>query len=854
MSVKEALSYLKTDEKEGLSLKEAEERLRKNGKNTLEAKNKDNFFKKFIRQFKDFMIITLIVSAIISFAISYFNHDGDILDPVIILSIVFLNAIIGVIQESRAESAIAALKRLTEPTVLCIREGKKVRIPSENIVVGDILILNTGDMVCADCRIVYSKGLLCNESSLTGESLATEKRFDVILDKETHLAERENCLYSSCVITEGYALAVVFATGMETQVGLLASAVNTEEVKETPLQKKLSGLGKVLALGALFCCLFVFVAGTMRNYDPFFMFMTSVSLAVAAIPEGLPAIVTVILAMSVSKMAKKRAIVRNLPAVETLGSATVICSDKTGTLTENKMTLKDITGDKNETLELMCIASTSDGENGNVTENAIIKGFGKDKRELDKKYRRIDEIPFTSERKRSVSVHEYDERYITIVKGAFDVILPMCTKIKDGGGEKSLDEKDKKRQIELCSSMASKGLRVIAVAKKIGVSPSLSEEGLTFVGMVSLEDPLRVEVVEAVKTCKRAGIEVVIITGDHKDTALYIASKIGLHKGGAITGAELSSMSDAQLKQALLKTRVFARVLPEHKVRIVKALKNMGHIVAMTGDGVNDSPALKAADIGCAMGKSGTDAARQASDMVLTDDNFATIVEAVKEGRIIYGNIKKSVHFLISSNIGEILLMLMGILTGMGAPLFPIQLLWVNLITDSLPALALGADKCDNDVMEKKAESHKKGLFSDGLWVDIITEGLLIGTIGLAAYAYGRYTIGGGEALGSTMAFCTLSISQLVHAFNVRSEKSVFLEKNQNIWLFMSFVIGVFLQCTALINPVLRTVFKTVKLEGKQWMIVCLFSVVPLVVCEIGKMINRFQLTKDRKWDIIRKK
>lgn len=831
MTEKEALGVLGTDVVNGLDGSEAEKRLKSVGKNAIAGKARPSLLRRFLSQFSDFMIITLILSAAISAGVSFFMGEGDLTDPVIILSIVILNAVIGVIQEFRAESAISALKKMTDPKATVLRGGKAVKIDSELVALGDILLLSPGDMIPADARIIECSSLCVNESSLTGES-APVKKSTGKLGSDSHLPDRLNCVYSSTLVTEGHAKAAVFATGMDTQVGRLAGIINVTDFEDTPLSKRLASVGKTLALGALFACFIVFLLGLIRRFDPFFMFMTSVSLAVAAIPEGLPAIVTVMLAMGVSSMAKKKAVVRNLPAVETLGSATVICSDKTGTLTEGNM---KVTGETDPlSLMLAALCSDSDGTLGSGTENSIVSAYG-DVAHLREKYPRADEIPFSSERKCMTTLNRSGGEYFTVTKGAFDVIISKCAFFLKGGEKKPLTRFEKERIIAECERAAEGGLRVLGVAAK-RTGRAIDSSGLTFVGTVYLSDPLRPEVKKAVATCKRAGIEVAVITGDHKGTATKVASELKIGRGEVLTGQEISALSDDQLCEKVKKVRVFARVLPEHKVRIVNAFKKNGHIVAMTGDGVNDAPALKAADIGCAMGKTGTEVAKSAADMVLSDDNFATIVEAVREGRIIYRNIKNAIHFLISSNIGEILVMLLGILMGFGAPLYPIELLWVNLITDSLPALALGMDFSGDGVMENKPVDPKKGFFSDGLGADILFEGCLIGALSLAAYSFGRFSVGGGEAAARTMAFCTLSLSQLVHAFDVRTNKSVFKEKNHNPYLFLAAALGVILQCSVCVIEPLASVFRTTFLSAKEWIATALFSLCPLAVSELSKI------------------
>ena len=832
----EVLSLLKSSSS-GLSKEEAEKRLSEYGKNEIKGKKKKSLIKRFFSQFADFSIIALLVASALSYGVSLAGGENDLTEPLIILAIVIINAVIGIVQESRADAAIEALKSMFSPECIVIRDGKKKTLDSALLVPGDIVMLKRGDKVPADLRILSSGSLSADESSLTGESMPVAKE-DAVLRKDTPLAERTNCLYSSSLITEGHAISVVTETGMNTEVGRLAGIINEEKEVKTPLAEKLSKSGKVMALSALFCCVLLFFIGIIKKYDPLFMLMTSVTLAVAAIPEGLSAIVTVMLALSVSMMAKKKAVVRNLSAVETLGSATCICSDKTGTLTENKMTVKEVSGDKNATLTLMALCSDG-GEN--PTEKAILMAYGKDKEELDKTYPRVDEIPFSSGRKRMLTVNRTEEGFITVVKGAFDVIFPFCSFLYDGGVKRKLTGSDKERLKKECESLSSKGYRVIAVAVKKTDASDKTEENMTFIGMTSLSDPLRKEAFDAVKICKRAGIRVIMITGDHKNTALSLAKELGIDKGGVLTGEEIDKMSEEEFASNLKRVSVFARVLPEHKVKIVKGLKNQGHIVAMTGDGVNDAPALSGADIGCAMGKTGTEVARSASDMVLTDDNFATIVEAVKEGRGLFRNIKSAIHFLLSSNIGEVFLMMMGFFMGNGAILFPVELLWVNLITDSLPAISLGMDRAEKGIMDEKPKDPKKGFFADGLFTEILLEGLLIGMTAYTAYIYGNAKIGGGEALGRTLAFCTLSISQLIHAFSVRSIGSVFSDKRKNKWLNASFVIGIFLQLLSCSNPLMCRIFKTVSLDFKSVIIVFLFALVPFATMEISKLIKQMR-------------
>lgn len=820
LSENEALGAMKS-RAGGLSSFEAHRRLAEVGPNVIEGSRRPSLLRRIAAQFSDFMIIALIVSAIISMGISYVSGDGGFTDAMVILAIVALNAAVGIFQENRAFAAMEALKKLTPEMANVRRDDTVQAIEASSVVPGDILLLSAGEKVPADCRIISSVDLTVDESVLTGESLPVEKNAEAICGEDTPLSERTNLVFASTLIETGRGEALVFSTGMQTEVGRVAALLDSEKTEETPLQKKLDALGKQLAWGALLCCFFVFLMGLFRHFPPLPMFMTAVSLAVAAIPEGLPAAVTVILALGVSRMAKKRAVIRHLPAVETLGGATVICSDKTGTLTQNRMTVEKTMGE--DTLMWMALCSDADGTGATGTENALIAAYEGDLSALRRRYRRVAEVPFSSKRRRMTTVHRLPTGgFVTVVKGAFDAVLSQC---KEGG--------DALRQ---CERWASEGYRVIAVAISIGQSAKPKEDAMTFVGAAALADPLRPEVAEAARSCRRAGITVIMLTGDHKETALSIARQLKLGSE-AITGAELSSMSDDELRRALTHVRVFARVLPEHKVRLVKMLQAMGHVVAMTGDGVNDAPAIAGADIGCAMGQGGTEVARQAADMILTDDNFATIVAAISEGRTLYDNIRKAVHFLLSCNIGEILVMLIGMLCTAHPPLLPLQLLWVNLITDSLPALALGMDEAEDDVMQRPPKARKR-FFEEGEGSTMFLEGCLIGAVSLTAFASGRFSAGGGEAVARTMAFCTLSLSQLVHAFALRSDKSVFVHHKRNVILYLAFLLGATMQVITASVPVLMPLFRTVALSARQWMQVAAFSLVPLITSEGEKFIK----------------
>ena len=851
MSEQEVLKNLGTNPASGLSDAQAEKGLKTYGENKLEEKKRKGFLSKFFEQFNDFMIIILLVAAAISFGISILDGDADFVDPIIILSIVIVNAILGVVQENKAEKSLEALKQISAPTATVRRGGHTQTIPSSQVVPGDILVLKTGDLVAADCRLLSSVNLQTDESSLTGESLPVTKYADHCHDTSTPLAERDNMVLSSTSITAGRGEAIAVKTGMETEVGQIAGMILTSETSQTPLQKKLSDVGKVLGFAALFICAVIFVIGLLRSIPPFEMFMTSVSLAVAAIPEGLPAIVTIMLAIGVQRMVRRNAIVRSLPAVETLGSASVICSDKTGTLTQNKMTVTKLESHE-ESLTLTLAALCSDAaldkdiSVGSPTEKAIIDAAyarGLNKTQLDKKFPRIGEIPFDSTRKRMTTLHRYHGTNRIITKGAPDILLELCTHYFDGNKIQPMTQSARRTFLEKNAQMASDALRVIAVAYRDTQETSTknAEKNLVFAGLIGMIDPPRPEVFSAVAICKKAGIRPVMITGDHIITATAIAKQIGILSGTlkAMTGAELDTLSQEELNRVINNYAVFARVTPEHKVRIVKAFKARGEVVAMTGDGVNDAPALKAADIGCAMGQIGTDVAKGAADMILTDDNFATIVEAVRQGRGIFANIKKAIQFLLSSNIGEILTIFVGLLFGWSTPLVAIQLLWVNLVTDSFPAIALGLDPADRYIMNEKPRNPKKNLFADGFGATIILEGLMIGALALLAFSIGKNLFDLNPAspiIGRTMAFAVLSMSQLVHAFNMRSEHSVFsIGIFGNKYLVGALLAGVVLQVGVITIAPLAKLFRVSCLSPMQWLIVAVLAVLPLAIVELQK-------------------
>lgn len=845
------LSETASEPSKGLKSAEALKRLNIYGKNKIEEKKRTSIIIKFFMQFNDFMVIVLLIAAAVSFVVSIIQGDNDFFDSIIILIIVILNALLGVIQESRAEKALEELKKMSAPSAKVIRDSKVTVIGTENIVKGDIILLEAGDFVPADARLITSVNLKADESNLTGESLPSEKNADAVLKKDALIGDRINMVFSGSSISMGRGTAVVVETGMNTEMGKIATLIINNEDEQTPLQKKLDDTGKILGTSALIICFVIFILGLLRHLPFFDMFITSVSLAVAAIPEGLPAIVTIMLAIGVQKMAKSNAVVRRLPAVETLGSATVICSDKTGTLTQNKMKVVEIVGDKELVCTLGCLCNDASVEMGEPTEKAIVAAGIENKinkQDIDLKMPRVFEIPFSSERKLMSTVHKTDNGYLTAVKGAFDVLIKKCSYYCLDGKEIPIDDNFRKKLSSENMRMAGNALRVLACAyKNLSEKPSGKgtnvEKNLVFAGLIGMMDPPRAEVKQAVATCRQAGIKPVMITGDHVVTAKAIGRKIGIMDKNdlALTGEQLSRMSQEELCKNIYKYSIFARVSPEHKVRIVKAFKERGEVVAMTGDGVNDAPALKSADIGCAMGLSGTDVAKGASDMVLTDDNFATIVEAVKVGRGIFSNIKKSVHFLLSSNIGEILTILTAILIGFRTPLLAIHLLWVNLVTDSLPAIALGLDPVDADIMERKPYKSNSGLFSPVMWFRIALEGMMIGMLALIAFGIGCvfFDPENTAMAGRTMAFATLSISQLVHAFNMRSDKSIFtVNILSNIYLIGSLLIGVALQAGVIMIKPLAVIFKVVSLSPVQWLIIAGLCIVPIVIVEIEKFLD----------------
>ena len=872
--IKDVEKDLQTNVETGLNDEQVKQRQERYGLNALKAKKKKSLIQKFLEQFKDFSIIILIIAAIVSGIVGIAEGEG-ITDTIIILIVVIVNAIIGVSQEAKAEKSLEALQKLTDHASKVIRNGAVTVIPAKELVPGDIVVLDTGDYIPADLRIIEAVNLKSQESSLTGESVPVEKNADVISEEEIGIGDRVNMLFSSSLVTYGRGKGIVVETGMTTEVGKIAGMLDATEEQITPLQEKLNKLGKTLGIAALAICVFIFIIGLIQGKEPIHMFMTAVSLAVAAIPEGLVAVSTIVLAIGVQKMVKKNAIVKRLPAVETLGSATVICSDKTGTLTQNKMTVEKIfinnkTKDLSEYKEndigedvkklvyanMLCNDTKigNDGElTGDLTETALVDMAFKldfDPSVYDR-MPRLEEVPFDSDRKLMTTVNKVNGKYIVYTKGGVDELLRKCNSYLENEEIKQDLDNYAKVIRQHNENMAKEALRVLACGyKEIDHKPTKEdmeniESNLTFIGMVGMIDPPREEAKKAVEKCKTAGIKTVMITGDHKITATAIAKKLGIleNEEEAITGLDLEKISDEELEKNVRKYSVYARVSPEHKVRIVKAFQSTGAVVAMTGDGVNDAPALKNADIGIAMGKGGTDVAKNASDMILTDDNFVTIVEAVKQGRNIYDNIKKAVHFLIATNIGEIVTIFVGLILGIKSPLLAIQLLWINLVTDSLPAIALGLEKEEENIMNRLPRSPKKSLFSDGLWWKIIIEGCMLGMFTLLAFSIGNklYSV----EVGRTMAFLSLGMLELIHSFNIKSEESIFkIGIFENKYLVGALILGIILQVGVVIIKPLAEIFNLVQLNGMQWLYTILISIAPIPIMEIQKAVNGYKFGK----------
>lgn len=863
-SKKEILNELDVDEKNGLSSYEALRRLEKYGKNKLVTKKKKTIFKQFLYQLKDVMIYILIVASIISAFL------GEISDALIILLVILINAVIGVVQESKAEKALDALKELSTPKVIVKRDGSLKEILSEDIVPGDIVIIDAGRYIPGDLRLIDTANLKIEESAFTGESVPSEKDASFLPDKEVPIGDQNNMAFMSTLATYGRGVGIVVGTGMNTEIGKIAKMIEQEANEDTPLQKKLSELGKILGFLAVSICLLIFIISFFQGRDLLEMFLTSISLAVAAIPEGLPAIVAIVLALGVQRMVKKNAIIRKLPAVETLGSVSIICSDKTGTLTQNKMTVTTIyTNDsyikenefnlnENESKLLadcmvLCNDATYSEKNqtGDPTEIALLESSFKLnilKEKFEKEFKRIDEIPFDSDRKLMTTVNLVDSNKARVfTKGALDSILSICNKISINGKLLDFTKEYKDKVLENSNIMSDKALRVLSfaykdISKENIVLDSL-EKDLIFIGMVGMIDPPRLEVKDSIKLCKSAGITPVMITGDHKNTAFAIANELGIAEdiSQAITGHEINKFKEEEFNEKIINYRVFARVSPEHKVKIVKAFKSHGNIVSMTGDGVNDAPSLKAADIGVAMGITGTDVSKGASDMILTDDNFSTIVSAVEEGRKIYLNIKKSIVFLLSCNLGEILTLFTAILLNWNSPLQPIHILWVNLITDSFPALALGVDKTKEDVMNDPPRNPKESIFIKSDKVQLVINGVLIGGITLFAFKLGERLYDDSLIHAQTMAFIVLSVSQLFLSLSLRSNtKSAFsLGLFSNRYLVYSILLGIFLQVIIISIIFIANIFKVTPLLLYDWILVMLVSLIPFAINEMLKLFRK---------------
>ena len=903
-TIKETESALQTDVTKGLAKAQVEEARNKYGTNELEAQKKKSLFVKFLEQFKDFMIIILIIAAVISGVVGVIEGEG-ITDTIIILVVVVVNAIIGVAQEQKAEKSLEALQKLSSHAAKVIRDGNILVVPARELVPGDIVVLDTGDYVAADIRIIESSNLKAQEASLTGESVPVEKNIDVIQDEKVGIGDRTNMLFSSSLITYGRGKGIVVETGMNTEVGKIAGAINNAIDTETPLKRKLNKLGKTLGIVAIVICILIFIVGIAIGKEVMDMFMTAVSLAVAAIPEGLAAVSTIVLAIGVQKMVKKNAIVKKLPAVETLGSATVICSDKTGTLTQNKMTvMKMFVNNKLYNLEelknseeinsnefkqlvyasMLCNDTKVGKDNeltGDTTETALIDmgfklGFGIEGLEP---MERVEEIPFDSDRKLMTTVNKVGDKYIAYVKGGIDELLQRANGYILNGEIRTDLQEYRKTIDEKNLEMAKNALRVLAMGyKELDHAPSKEEladleKDLIYIGMVGMIDPPREEAKVAVEKCKTAGIKTVMITGDHKITAIAIAKELGIlvDDSEAVTGAELEEMTQEELEKNVRKFSVYARVSPEHKVRIVKAWQKHGEIVAMTGDGVNDAPALKTADIGCAMGIVGTDVAKEAADVILTDDNFATVVSAVEEGRRIYDNILKAIQFLLSSNIGEIVVLFIAILitpwisskfaidVNLIVPLLPIHILWINLVTDSLPALALAVDPAEKDIMQRKPVKSNKGIFTKGMVLRIVYQGIMIGLLTLSAFIIGLATpadklpvIEGlteqevRVEIGQTMAFVTLAFSELVHVFNIRNNKKSIFKTGilGNKTLLLAIAAAAALMFVILFIPALRHVFSIPVIPTANIIEIIALVFAPVVIVELMKLF-KINTTKD---------
>ncbi len=862
---------------EGLSDAEAAKRLQQYGKNALHQTVRRSVLQMIKTQITDPMVLILIGAAVFSAVLKEWT------EAIVIMSIVILNAVIGIVQEKKAESSLEALRNMSTPNARVLRQGEESIVPAEELVPGDIVYLEDGTMVPADMRLIESANLKIQEAALTGESVPSEKDADHILTENCLLGERTNMAYTSSIVTYGNGMGVVTATGMNTEVGSIAQMLEQESDFDTPLKRKLNAVGKVLTVAGIIICILILVIGALYHRPLIPQFLVAISLAISIIPEGLPATATIVMALGVQRMAKRNALVRKLPAVETLGSATVICSDKTGTLTLNKMTVTHIAvnGDfENGVVTLvedgakkhphvyqqlvyaaaLCNNASIDPDRegeiiGDPTEGALIymaQAFGIEHEALEDKYPRLFEQPFDSHRKRMSTVHEIEGRYISYTKGAVDEMLPLCTKILTAEGIRDLTEKDKQNIQALCLEMSSKALRVLGFAcRTIQEVPKEDdtdiEYDMTFLGAAGMIDPPRKEVAESVAVCRQAGIRTIMITGDHKVTATAIAKELGIWQEGdrVVSGDELEAMTEQQLDEAVKTTTVFARVSPADKLGIIQSLKRIGEVAAMTGDGVNDSPALKAADIGVAMGVTGTDVAKEASDMILLDDSFTTIAYAIKEGRRVYRNIQKVIQFLLAGNIAEITTLLIATIFNWDAPLLAVHILWVNLATATLPALALGVDPASKNIM--KHQPVKSGtLFEKNLIQRVITQGIFVAAMTLTGYWIGVSL--SGQTTGQTMAFSILAFSQMFRAFNQRSNTEYIWVRAEghNPWLKVSFIVSLLLVLCILWMPYLQTAFKVTALDAIQWMIVLLLSIASIVQMEAVKAIQKYALKRKK--------
>ena len=870
LTVAETAAALHTDLNKGLTAKEVQNRFEKYGPNEFVQTEPKSLLAKFIDQFKNFMIIVLLIAAVISGVVGYLHGEG-FTDAVIILVIVVVNAFIGLFQELKAENSLEALKKMSAPHCKVLRDGQVDEIPARDLVPGDIVVIETGDLVPADLRLAEAVNLKVQEAALTGESVPEEK-FTNAIDADMSIGDRDNMGFSSSIVTYGRGAGIVTATGMDTEVGKIAAMIQAAPETQTPMQIKINQLGRFLGIVALAICVIIFLAGYFQGREIIAMFMIAVSLAAAAIPEGLPVVSTIVMAVGVQRLAKKHAIVRNLSSVETLGSCGIICSDKTGTLTQNKMTVVRLYADNQETetpqdvneaqkqlARVMILAndaklSQAEGRwktTGDPTETALIDlglKYGLDKNELEETYKRVAEVPFDSGRKMMTTVNRGADGQLTVnTKGGLDEVLECCTHIWHDGYVKPLDE-DRKKAIKLTNGqMAAKALRVLAAACKdierlpADITAATLENGLVFAGMLGMIDPPREEVKAAVATCRAAGIKPVMITGDHLITAVAIAEALDIRQPGdeVMTGRELEEISDMELEKKVSNIAVYARVSPEHKVRIVKALQASGKVVAMTGDGVNDAPALKLADIGVAMGITGTDVSKEAADVVLTDDNFATIVVAVEEGRRIYDNILKAIQFMLSTNIGEILVILVAILANWATPLLPIQILWINLVTDSFPALALSVDPAADGIMRRKPVDARKGIMRGTYMLRILLQGVMIAVLSLTAFIVGSRT---SVAAGQTMTFAVLAFTQITHVLNVRTTHySAFKHMFNNKWLWAALILVIALMLIVLEMPYLHDIFHLARLSAAQWVWVVCLSLAPLPIVEAVKWVWRFR-------------